>query len=194
MDFRGILANVNRYVSLSDKESESLLKILTENRLEKRQFLLEPGMICRYQSYVVSGCLRSFFIAADGSEQTIQFAIEDWFISDFNSYLSQKPGHLYVEAIEPTTILQLEYSDTERLCEQHPIFDRYFRMTAQKAFAFAQNRMLSNLRDSASERFLEFNKKYPQIVKRVPQYTLASYLGMRPEFLSKVRKELGRTS
>lgn len=190
----GILANITRYVHLSDKERESLLAVLSETEIQKRQFLLEPGMICRHQSYVVSGCLRSFFIAADGSEQTIQFAIEDWFISDFNSYLSQKPGHLYVEAIEPTTILQLEFNDTERLCEQHPIFDRYFRMTAQKAFAFSQNRMLSNLRDSATQRYLEFNTKYPEIVKRVPQYALASYLGMRPEFLSKVRKELGRSS
>lgn len=147
-------------------------------------------MICRHQSYVVSGCLRSFFIAADGSEQTIQFAVEDWFISDFNSFLTQEPGQLYVEAIEPTEILQLEYHATEALCDAHPIFDRYFKMTAQKAFAFAQNRMLSNLRDSAADRFLEFKSRYPDIVNRVPQYALASYLGMRPEFLSKIRKQL----
>ncbi|WP_435579158.1 Crp/Fnr family transcriptional regulator [Gilvibacter sp.] len=190
METSGILANINRYVKLDDTQQTALKAILSSKTLNKREFLLEPGMICRHQSYVVSGCLRSFFIAADGSEQTIQFAIEDWFISDFNSYLNQAPGSLYVEAITPTTVLQLEYEATEALCLEHPIFERYFKMTAQKAFAFAQNRMLSNLRDSATERYLVFKERYPEIVERVPQYALASYLGMSAEFLSKIRKSV----
>ena len=161
MNSTGILNNIGRYVSLNSEEQDALLDILEIISLNKKEFLLQPGMICHHQSYVVSGCLRSFFIAADGSEQTIQFAIEDWFISDFNSFLTRTPGELYVEAIEPTELLQLEYEATEALCERYPIFDRYFKMTAQKAFAFAQSRMLTNLRDSASERFRTFEQKYP---------------------------------
>lgn len=186
----GIIANIKRYVSLSSAEERAFLNILSTKELTKKEFLLQPGMVCRHQTYVVEGCLRSFFIAADGSEQTIQFAVKDWFISDFNSYLTQKPGHLYVEAISPTTILQLEREATEALCLEYPIFDRYFKMTAQKAFAFAQNRMLSNLRDSATDRYLAFHARYPEIEAAVPQYALASYLGMRPEFLSKIKKSL----
>ncbi len=130
----------------------------------------------------------------EGQEHTIQFAIEDWFISDFNSYINQTPASLFVEAIEDSVIQQIAYEDVENLCAQNPKFERFFRLVAQKAFAYSQQRVLSNLGKSAEERFLEFNDLYPSIVQRVPQYTLASYLGMSPEFLSKIRKRLAEKS
>lgn len=133
-------------------------------------------------------------ISSDGTEHTIQFAIDDWFISDFNSYITQSPASLFIEAIEDSLILQLEYNDAEKLCSSNPKFERFFRIVAQKSFAFAQRRILSNLSKTAEERYLEFNSTYPDIVQRVPQYALASYLGMTPEFLIKIRKNITRKS
>ncbi|WP_010523011.1 Crp/Fnr family transcriptional regulator [Aquimarina agarivorans] len=127
-------------------------------------------------------------------EHTISIAVEDWFISDFNSYIVQTSASLYIEALEETTIQQIAYNDVEKLCDQFPKFERFFRLAAQKVFAYSQQRVLVNLEKSAEERYAEFLKKYPVIVQRVPQYVLASYLGMSAEFLSKIRKKNAKFS
>jgi len=189
-DLKKILANINRYVELIEQDEEQFIEIIKTNRVKKRQFLVQPGFICTHQIYVVKGALRSYFVTNEGIEHTIQFAVEDWFISDFNSYISQTPASLFVEALEDTLVFQMAYTDVENLCFQNPKFERFFRLTSQRAFAFSQRRILSNLDKTAEERFIEFNKLYPHIVNRVPQYTLASYLGITPEFLSKIRKKI----
>ena len=143
---------------------------------------------------MLEGAFRSYFLSNDGVEHTISFAIEDWFISDFNSYINQTPASLFVEALEDSIIQQINYEDVENLCTKNPKFERFFRLAAQRSFAFSQRRVLSNLGKSAEERFLEFQKMYPTIVLRVPQYALASYLGMSAEFLSKIRKRVASKS
>ncbi|MEM7109864.1 MAG: Crp/Fnr family transcriptional regulator, partial [Bacteroidota bacterium] len=165
---------------------------VTTSRVKKRQFIVQPRFVCKHQTYVVSGALRSYFVTDNGEDHTIQFAINDWFISDFNSYISQTPASLYVEALENSLIQQIKYDDVESLCLSNPKFERYFRLVSQKAFAFSQRRILSNLNKSAEGRYLEFQSNYPDIVKKVPQYALASYLGMSAEFLSKIRKRLSK--
>ena len=192
ISFDGIVQNVGRYVDLSAKEIEAFKTILVPRQLKKREYLLTPGQICEAQSYVVSGALRNFYVSPDGAEHTLQFAVEDWFISDFGSYVQRQPATLYIEALEDSALLQLNYDDVEQLCADHPKFERFFRLVAQKAFAFSQLRVLDNLGLSARERYESFNGLYPQIVQRVPQYTLASYLGMTPEFLSKIRKQIAQ--
>lgn len=189
-DYSNILANIKRYVTLSEDDENQFIKIVRTTRVKKRQFIVQPGFVCSFQIYVLKGALRSYFVTNEGTEHTIQFAIEDWFISDFNSYISQTPASLYVEAIEESIIQQVSYNDVEELCKNNPRFERYFRLVSQRAFAFSQRRVLSNLGKTAEERFIEFNILYPEIVKRVPQYTLASYLGITPEFLSKIKKNL----
>ena len=187
-----ILNNINRYVELSAHDAQTLMDIVVSRKVRKRTFIVEPGIVCKYQSYIQTGTFRAYFISKDGTESTIQFAIEDWFISDFNSYLTQTPASLHIEALEDATIQQIEYSAVEALCKSNPKFEHFFRIVAQKSFAYAQRRILSNLGKTATERFVEFNNMYPEIVQRVPQYALASYLGMTPEFLSKVRKKVNR--
>ena len=182
--------NVRRYVALDAEDEKAFASIIQTSRVKKRQFIVQPNYTCKHQTYVLQGALRSFFLNHDGIEHTIQFAIEDWFISDFNSYITQTPASLYVEALEDSIIQQVAYEDVEALCSSNPKFERYFRLVSQKAFAFSQRRVLSNLGQTAEERYLHFIKLYPTIVQRVPQYTLASYLGMTPEFLSKIRKNL----
>lgn len=185
-----ILNNIKRYVDLNSKDEKEFTSIIQTRVIKRKQFIVKPNETCVYQTYILKGAFRSYFITKEGIEHTIQFAIEDWFISDFNSYINQEPASLYVEALEHSSIQQIAYSDVELLCKNNPKFERFFRLVAQKAFAFSQKRILSNLEKSAEERFLEFNNLYPSIVTRVPQYALASYLGMSPEFLSKIRKRL----
>lgn len=189
-----ILQNIQRYVDLDNQAKSDFLTIIRSSNVKKRQFIVQPNFTCTHPTYVAKGAFRSYFVSEDGVDHTIQFAIDDWFISDFNSYISQAPASLYVEALEDSSILQLAFEDVEDLCSKHVGFERFFRLVAQKSFAFSQRRILSNLGKTAEERYLEFLQMYPQIIERVPQYALASYLGMTPEFLSKIRKKLASKS
>ena len=193
-DYNGILNNIKRYVSLNEDDEKQFIEIVRTTNIKRRQFIVQPNFVCTHQTYVLKGAFRSYFVNDEGTEHTIQFAVEDWFISDFNSYLSQSPASLFVEALEDSVIQQIAYDDVENLCNENPKFERFFRLVAQKSFAFSQRRVLSNLGKSAEERYLEFFNLYPSIVQRVPQYTLASYLGMSAEFLSKIRKRIALNS
>jgi len=193
-DYNKILANICRYVELEDQDKEQFISIIQTKNIKRRQFIVQPGFICTHQTYVLKGAFRSYFMSPEGEEHTIQFAIEDWFISDFNSYINQTPASLYVEAREDSIVQQIKYEDVETLCEKNPKFEKFFRLVAQKSFAFSQRRVLSKLGKNAEDRYLEFQTLYPEIVQRFPQYTLASYLGMSAEFLSKIRKRLTEKS
>ncbi|SHJ28218.1 Crp/Fnr family transcriptional regulator [Aquimarina spongiae] len=189
-EYENILTNINRYVSLNEEDEKQFCAIVRTTKVRRRQFIVQPDFVCSHQTYILKGAFRSYFVNNEGVDHTIQFAIEDWFISDFNSYINQSPASLFVEALEDSIVQQISYTDVENLCRANPKFERFFRLVAQKSFAFSQRRVLSNLGKTAEERYVEFENLYPSIVKRVPQYTLASYLGMSPEFLSKIRKRL----
>jgi CRP-like cAMP-binding protein len=131
--------------------------------------------------------MRAYLIDKNANEHTIAFAIDDWWITDYNSYIFQQPATLFVEAIEPTTLIQLDYNAEQLLKEVIPKFEKFFRIVTERAFAFLQKRMLATLSLTAEERYEDFVNKYPQIALRVPQYALASYLGMSTEYLSKLR-------
>ena len=133
--------------------------------------------------------MRAYLLDDKGQSHTIAFAIEDWWISDLNSYLNQEPATLYVEALEDTTLIQFDFITEQRLLETIPKFERFFRVVSQRSFTFLQRRMLSNLSKTAEQRYDEFIQKYSSIANRVPQYTLASYLGFSTEFLSKIRNK-----
>ena len=190
MEFPAIIKHVERFVSLSEEEKTVFAAIVEERRIKRKSFIVQPGFVCKHQSHVVSGALRSFFITPDGNEHTIAIAIDDWWISDFYSYTSQTPASLYVEALEDSVIQQISYENVEQICDDHPRLERFFRLVAQKAFAYSQRRALSNIGKTAEERYLEYAEMYPKIIQRIPQYIIASYLGMTPEFLSKIRNKL----
>ena len=189
-----IIQHIERIVPLTEEERIAFSGIVEERRVKKRAFIVQPGFVCKHQSHVVKGAFRSHFISPNGDENTIAIAIEDWWISDFYSYTSQTPASLYVEALEDSIIQQIPYDKVEEICNEYPRFERFFRLVAQKAFAYSQRRALSNIGKSAEERYLEYAEMYPQIILRVPQYVLASYLGMSPEFLSKIRAKLASKS
>ena len=172
-DYSGILNNIRRYVSFSAEEEEELIAIIRTTRIKKRQYLDKPGFTSAFRNYVVKGAFRSYFIDDDGKEHTVQIAVEDWFVSDFYSYITQTPATLYVEALEDSFILQMKYHEIEALCGKIHALSEYFRITTERAFAFSRNRALSNLSLSAEARYLEFLDRYPGIVNRVPQKVIA---------------------
>lgn len=185
--YEAILKNIARFIQLSDEERDAFVNILQVTNLRKKELAVQPGFVCRYKSYVFRGAMRSYFVDISGQEHTVALAVEDWWISDFYSYIYQTPATLHVEALEEAVLVQIEYHAEEQLLERFPIFERFFRIFAQRALAHLQRRMLSNLSMTAMERYEEYVEKYPAIATRVPQYALASFLGITTEFLSKIR-------
>lgn len=193
-NYSGILSNIRRFVAFQPQEEQQLISIIQTTRVKKRQFIDQPGFVSGYRNYIVKGAFRSYFIDHEGKDHTVQIAVEDWFVSDFYSYITQTPATLYVEALEDSIILRMKYDDIEALCKNIHNLSEYFRITTERAFAFSRKRALSNLSKTAEERYLEFLERYPGIVQRVPQKVIASYLGMSAEFLSKIRAQIAQKS
>jgi len=185
-----LVKNIKRYVSLTDEEFELFLSYWKTRKVKRKQLLVETGEIARYQFYIISGCLRSFYTDANGVEHNIQFSVEDWWISDMASFLSQKPALLTVEALEDSEVMQIDSKGIEELYNRIPKLERFFRLLLQNAFIAQQQRILSMISKTAEERYSEFISKYPQFEQRIPQVHVASYLGITPEFLSKLRKKI----
>lgn len=185
-----ILKNVSRFIQLTEEEKAYFMSVLKEKQLKKRQYLVQEGDITRFTYFVNEGCLRSYFIDPKGVEHNIQFAIEDWWTGDMNSFLTQTPARLNIEALEDSSLFCLEKSMHDELFLKVPKFERFFRNLLQGAFVSFQERLLSNLSETAEERYIKFRNKYPVMYTRIPQKHVASFLGITPESLSRVRKQL----
>lgn len=185
-----ILGHVQRDIQLSDEEGAEFLSILSEVKLRKKQNLIQPNQEVSSEYYVVKGCLQAYYVDLNGDNHIIQFAIEDWWISDFEAFFSDKPAKLFVEAIEDSILLALNKSSLEILYKRIPKFERFFRIKTTNAFVSLRKRILSSLQKTSKERYVEFCQDYPTMEKRIPNYQIANYLGIKPETLSRIRKEL----
>lgn len=152
--------------------------------------ILYEGIICRHYSFVVKGCFRMYGIDDKGKEHNIQFAAENDWITDIGSFYSDKPSKLYIEAIEPSVILQIEKLDLYFLYISIPKISIIFKVIIENKFVELQNRVLQNISSTAQQRYLSFLEQYSNLALRLPNTQIASYLGITPEFLSKIRKEL----
>ena len=161
-------------------------------KVKKRQFIVQPNFVANHRNYVVQGAFRSYVVADGGQEHTITFAIDDWWITDYNSYIYQKPATMFVIALEDSSIMQIDFAKETEMKASHQKFETFFRTIAERGLAFYQRRLISNLTQTAEERYDEFELKYPLITQRVPQYALASFLGMTTEYLSKLRNRRAR--
>ena len=168
--------------------------MLKPRKYLKRQFVVQAGDPCKYETYVVKGCLKAYFVDPDGNSHIVQFAVEDWWISDMDSLMNGTPATLNIDAVEDTDVLQIEKNDFENLFVKIPKFNMMYRMMLMKAFISHQRRIVDNLCKPAKERYLDFVKRYRNIEQRVPQHQIASYLGMTPEFLSQIRRKLSDPS
>jgi CRP-like cAMP-binding protein len=176
-------------VPLTAEEKELINSKFQSRLYRKRQFILQEGDVCKYFNFVVSGCLRMYKVDDAGVAHIIQFATENWWIADLGSFYSLKPSELNIEAIEDTTVLQLKHDDLLELYQTSPKFDRVFRVLVENSLVGIQSRLLQNISSDARERYESFMTQYPQLANRIPNTYIASFLGITPEFLSKIRNE-----
>lgn len=192
MDTTLLFKNIARFIPLRPEAEQFLTSVLRERKLKRKQFLYHEGEIATYTAFVNKGLLRSYSIDKNGEEHILQFAPEDWWITDMHSVISNQPGLLNIDAIEESELLLLSTYDREKLLHDFPEFERFFRLLVEKALVTHQQRLLDNISLTAAEKYDKFSKKYPQLIQRVPGVQIASYLGMTPEFLSKIRKNAAK--
>lgn len=182
-----LIAHINKFVSLSDEEAADVAASVHVIGLKKKQFILQPGEICRANYFVSRGCLRLYFINRNGQEQITQFGIENWWITDYSSLETGQPSNYYLQAIEDAELISISKKTYDDLLLKVPKMERYFRLVLQKAHT-AMMRRFEYIRDQTDEeRYRQFVALFPGFVQRIPQYMLASYLGFTPQFLSKIR-------
>jgi CRP-like cAMP-binding protein len=182
--------HILKRVPMTPQELDELTSAFTLKKIKKRQFLIQPNFVTKHRNFVCKGALRSYVIAPDGTDHTIQFAVEDWWISDVNSYLYQKPATMFVVAMEDCEIFQVDFEKEVLLKQANHKFETFFRIGAERTAAYHQRRIISTLTRTAEERYNDFIETYPALVNRLPQYVLASYLGMTTQFLSRIRKSM----
>jgi CRP-like cAMP-binding protein len=185
--FHSINAYVLKRVKLSVGELEYFNSILEYKVIPKKTMLLQAGNVCSFEAYVIKGCIREYYIDSSGAEVTLQFAVEDWWVSDITSFQDQKVSDMYIETLEDCELLMLSRQSKEQLLAEVPKLERMFRLMIQRHLSVIQSRLFKTITHSGIEKYLEFIKRYPTIPQRVPQHYIASYLGISPEFLSKLR-------
>jgi len=182
--------NIQKYFTLSEEEKETSLGLTHLKKLRKKELLLQEGEVSKCSAFVLSGCLRSYFVDTNGFEHILQFAIEDWWITDMMSITTQTAANLNIDAIQDSELLILTRENQLELFEKCPKMEKYFRIITEKGMANIQTRLLENMSLPAVQRYKNLTKKYPKIVEKVPQKLIASFLGITPEFLSKLRHQL----
>lgn len=191
---QALCAHFDRYLALDDAERQALLERSRVRRLQKRGFILQEGEVCKAYAFVVKGCLRMYEIDAKGVEHNLQFAQENEWIVDIGSFHAEQPSSLFIEALEPSTVVCIEHADLLHLYTRHPKFDRNFRVIIEDQFVELQQRMLRRNASSAEQRYAHFVQRHPALAARVPNVHIASYLGVTPEFLSRLRAKTGKRS
>lgn len=187
-----ILQNISKIVSLTPEE-EQLFLSRTETRHYKAKTILQhAGHVCREGYFVNSGLLRSFNINDNIVEHVMSFACEGWWISDMYSLLSQKPGNLFIEVMEDAEVVALSKENQERLYLEIPKLERFFRILIENSLVANQQRLMDNLSLTAEERFEKFCTKYPELIQKIPQKQIASFIGVTPEFFSKMKARMLR--
>lgn len=185
-----ILENIAKIVSLSEKEQSLFLSKVEIQNHKAKTILHNAGKICKHSYFVNSGILRSFNINDNIVEHVLHFACEGWWIGDMYSLLSQKPGNLFIEVLEDAEILLLSKENQDELYLEIPKLERFFRILTENSLVAHQERLMDNLSLSAEERFEKFCSKYPTLIQKVPQKQIASYIGVTPEFFSKMKARL----
>ncbi len=182
-----LIKNIEKHVSLSSAEIETIKTVLKTKKLKRKEFLLKEKEFCTSLSYVQSGCLKIHTVDEEGVEHIIFFALEDWWAVDLKSFVSDTSARFSIEAMEDCELLQLSHMDFNKLLEKIPKLEKWFRILLQNALIASENRIDHKLSKKAEARYLEFLKKYPTLESRIPQRQIAAYLGITPEFLSKLK-------
>ncbi|AUC16027.1 hypothetical protein BTO06_13060 [Tenacibaculum sp. SZ-18] len=192
MKSKPLIDYFNRIVSLSSEEEEMIREKVIYRRYLKDQYLVQQGDVCKHINFIVEGCVKQFYASPDGLEHILMFAIEDWWASDMGSFITQTPADYNVQCIEKTELIQLNHAHVEELFISIPKLERCFRKITERALVASQKRIVRNFSKTAKERYLFFKENYPTIENRIPQYMLASYLGITKEFLSRIKSQIAK--
>jgi len=182
-----LINHIRKFTRLSDEEVPEVLSFFKETEVKKKENLLTEGQICRYNYFVLQGILRMFFVDEKGVEKTVQFGLEHWWLADYFSYQRRQPSAFCIQAVEASVIYSIDLQAQEQLLERFPQMERYFRMVHQTAHAASQMRLKFLYGFSREALYRQFSSSFPEFVQRIPQYLLASYLGITPEYLSELR-------
>jgi CRP-like cAMP-binding protein len=185
-----LVANITRYITLSVSEKEYFFSLLSFRALKSHEYLLNENEICKDSAFVVKGCLRAYTIDKNGYEHVLSFAPVDWWIADLYSLFTGRNATLNIDALSATEVLLLSREKQQQLYLKIPQFERYFRIIIENALVASQQRLLDSLSLDAAERYQNFCKKYPQLIHSIAQKHVASYIGVTPEFLSKLKSQL----
>jgi len=185
--FSALIAHMQKHISLSPEEEEVLAAAITLQPVKKKEHLLRAGEVCNHNYFIVKGCFRMYLITNKGVEQVIQFGIENWWITEYNSFKSGLPSGFYIQATEPSEVVAISRKAQGELYQKLPQLEKYFRLVAEKAYAAQLTRIHYIFNLTGEEQYRMMAKKYPEFVQRIPQYMLASFLGITPEFLSMLR-------
>ena len=192
MNIQPLIEHFANYLPLDPEEIEDVKNRFHQKNVRKRQLILQEGDVCKHYTFVVEGCFKMYKVDERGREHNLQFAVENNWIADIGSFHSEKPSELSIEALEQSVILQIKKPDLLYLYTNYPKFDRNFRVLIEDAFVDLQKRVLQNISSTAEERYLDFLENFPELFNRISNVQIASYIGVTPEFLSKVRKEITR--
>ena len=189
---QALIKHFESFLPFSEEEINTISSRVSSYKIKRNQLLLQEGQVCKHYSFVVKGCFRMYGIDDKGYEHNIQFAAENDWITDIGSFHSQKLSKLYIKAIETAEIIQIEQQDLYFLYLNIPKINRIFKVLIENKFVELQNRVLQTFSSTAQERYVSFLEQYPNLTNRLPNTQIASYLGITPEFLSKIRKDLSR--
>ena len=192
MSFNLILQNIAKHINLTQQEQEIFTGYLQAKTIKRKQFLLTDGDISKHSIFVTAGCLRGYTVDKSGIEHVLSFAPPDWWIADMYSLISQKPGTLNIEALEDTEVLLLSKANQEKLYIEIPKFEHFFRILIENSLVASQQRLIDGLSLTAEERYNNFCKRYPTLIDNLPKKLIASYIGVTPEFFSRMRSEMVR--
>lgn len=182
--------HIEKFIVINEEEFSEVLSFFQVEQVQKKQNLMMEGQVCKYHYFVLKGCLRKFFVNEKGIEQTTEFAIENWWLTDNKAFEQRLPTEFFIQAVEHSEVLRIDNLSQEQLLQAFPKMERYFRFIYQRAFAASQMRIKYLYGLSKEAFYHHLNEQHPEFVQRMPQYLIASYLGFTPEYLSEIRKKL----
>ena len=190
MNIQPLIEHFKNYLPLDDNEIKELSNRAIVRRIKRRQLILNEGDVCNCYTFIIEGCFKMYKVDEQGKEHNLQFAIENGWIADLGSFYSEEPSELYIEALENSQVIQIKKEDMLYFFTNFHKFDRNFRVLVENAFIQMQRRVLQNISSTAEDRYLDFLEKHPNLFNRISNVQIASYIGVTPEFLSKIRKEI----
>lgn len=192
MSTGSFIDHIRGYVQLSPSEAETILGLVKVRSYLKGQYVVQAGVVSQETSFVNKGCLKAFRVDENGKEHVVAFAVENWWTGDLGSFIAQSPADYNVQCLEDCELVQFHFNVMEQIYSEVPVMERFFRLLFQRAYVVAQRRVIDRMSIPAKALFLQFMQQYPDLHHRVPLYLIASYLGITPQFLSKIRRELSQ--